>query len=86
MKQRPITALQRWMFENRYSDPAFAEAVNAVLARRGITKTISKRSVARWRRGEGAVPRAHVQGAIMELTEGAVTPTNLLEDAIRGRS
>lgn len=74
---RPITALQRWMRDNRWSDPAFANAINEILAR-GNHKAISAKSVAKWRRGDG-VPRPATQLAIKELTRGAVTPDDLVE-------
>jgi hypothetical protein len=75
---RPITELQRWMTENRYSDPSFAEALNIILKRMNRAP-VSPRSVAKWRLKEGGtIPRPETQKAIMELTEGAVTPTHFV--------
>lgn len=67
------------MRDNRWSDPAFAKAINEILAREGH-KPISARSVAKWRRGDG-IPRPATQRAIKELTGGAVTPDNLVIEA-----
>lgn len=77
-KPRPITALQRWMIENRCSDAALAEGLNAILEREG-KKLVSARSVAKWRTGEdGTVPRPATQLAIIEFTNGAVTSGDLI--------
>ena len=75
---RPITALQRWMMENRCSDAAMAAGINDILQKAG-KKPISARSVAKWRTGEdGTVPRPATQLAILEFTDGAVTPADLV--------
>ncbi len=79
MKPRPITKLQAWMRDNRWSDPAFASALNVILEREG-SKPISAKSVAKWRRGDG-VPRPATQRAIKELTADAVTADDLVEIA-----
>lgn len=77
-KPRPITALQRWMRDNRCSDAAMAAGINEILAKAG-KKPVSARSVAKWRTGEdGTVPRPATQLAILEFTNGAVTPADLI--------
>ena len=74
---RPITPLQKWMRDNRWSDPAFAAAVNEHLAKEAV-KPISAKSVAKWRRGEG-VPRPATQRAIKAVSGGAITADDLVE-------
>ena len=80
MKPRPITALQRWMRDGRWSDPALAVAINDELKRQGSRRRVSERSVAKWRRGD-ALPRLETQLAIKEVTAGAITPDDLVEGA-----
>lgn len=66
------------MRAGRWSDAAFADALNIILKRMGQAP-ISARSVAKWRLKErGTIPRPKTQEAIMELTEGAVTPTHFV--------
>jgi hypothetical protein len=76
MKPRKTNELERWMREHHYSDTHFMQALNAVLLAKG-ERTISHRSVSKWRRAE-TIPRPAAQKAIMELTDGKVTPNDFV--------
>lgn len=75
MKPRKRTKLELWMRENRYSDAAFAAAVEAELRlNMGHDETISARAVTKWRLGgpDAPVPRKHTLQAIYTVTNGEV--------------
>lgn len=82
MKPRKRTKLERWMRENRYSDTAFAAAVEAEIENlTGEPVEISPATVAKWRLGgpDAPLPRKHALRAIYVVTKGEVDPNSFCD-------
>lgn len=82
MKPRERTKLELWMRANRYSDAAFASAVEGQIhALTGEEVTISSGTVAKWRLGgsDAPMPRKLALRGIYLLTKGAVDPNSFAD-------
>lgn len=82
MKPRKRTKLERWMRENRYSDTAFAAAVEAEIENMtGDPAEIASGTVTKWRLGgpDAPLPRKHALRAIYVVTKGEVDPNSFCD-------
>lgn len=82
MKPRERTALDRWMYDNRYSDAAMAAAIEAqIYSDTGAHVTIGKGTVTKWRLGgpHAPMPRVPALRAIYKITGGAVAPNSFVD-------
>lgn len=69
------TKFERWLRENRYTDPQFA----AAMAKQLQISQFSPRTVEKWRLGL-ATPRKPSMLAIMKITDGAITADSFIEE------
>ncbi|MDQ5916744.1 MAG: hypothetical protein QG584_2638 [Pseudomonadota bacterium] len=82
MIPRERTKLERWKRANRYSDTAFASAVEGEIhALIGEDVTISSGTVTKWRLGgpDAPMPRKLALRAIYVITKGEVDPNSFAD-------
>lgn len=83
MIPRKRTKLELWMRQNRYSDAAFAAALEAEIENMtgGDYTNISSGSVAKWRLGgpTAPMPRKQALRAIYVITKGEVDPNSFVD-------
>lgn len=68
VKPRPITVLQRWMTENKYSDTKLADALTGLMP---LDYRVRPGTIAKWRLGF-AMPRKEALRALATLSGGIV--------------